>query len=103
MRISTHCSGRSALAVTSPKHGTKSVRRRRGRNSLNGDSERNGARGVPTLSDRRRHPLLRPLIFPPLGRASPPPQLCGPMSASVGLRGLVEGRLAARPNGRSPA
>ncbi len=49
------------------------------------------------------HPLLRPLIFPPLGRASPPPQLCGPMSASVGLRGLVEGRLAARPKGRSPA
>jgi hypothetical protein len=47
---------------------------------------------------------LRPLIFPAfLGRASPPPQLCGPMSASVGLRGRVDGRLAARPKGRSPA
>src|SRR5208283_5001739 len=40
---------------------------------------------------------LRLIPPPPFGRASPPPRLCGPMSASVGLRGLVEGRLAARP------
>jgi hypothetical protein len=39
----------------------------------------------------------------PLGRASPPPQLCGPMSASVGLRGRVEGRFAAPPNLRQVA
>src|ERR1700722_5380005 len=49
------------------------------------------------------YPRRLPLILPPLGRASPPPQLWGPMSASVGLRGRVEGRLAARPKGRSPA
>ncbi len=49
--------------------------------------------------------IHRPLRLPPppFGRASPPPQLCGPMSSSVGLRGLVEGRFAARPKGRSPA
>ena len=53
----------------------------------------------PLLFDRgvNYFPLL--LIFPPpFGRASPPPQLCGPMSASVGLRGRCAGRLAARRN-----
>jgi hypothetical protein len=71
---------------------------------------------VESAVDRRNNqrttvviPLLTahlPLLFilpPPFGRASPPPQLCGPISASVGLRGLVDGRLAARPKGRSPA
>jgi hypothetical protein len=62
---------------------------------------------VPIARGRARfyghYPLLRPLIVPPFGRASPPPQLCGPMSASVGLRRRVEGRLAARPKRRSPA
>jgi hypothetical protein len=42
------------------------------------------------------------LPAPPFGLASPPPQLCGPMSV-VDLRGLVESRFAARPNGRPPA
>lgn len=48
------------------------------------------------------YPRRRLILPPPFGRASPPPQLCGPMSASVGLRGRVDGRLAARPKGRSP-
>jgi hypothetical protein len=47
--------------------------------------------------------LLRHFPPPAFGRASPPPQLCGPMSASVGLRARLVGMLAARPNGRSPA
>jgi hypothetical protein len=49
-------------------------------------------------------PYLRHFPPPPaFGRASPPPQLCGPMSASVGFLARLAGMFAARPNGRSPA
>ena len=74
-------------------------------------------RGDPTVGRRRRPDRCaggaasnaylrlfpRPPAPPPLGRASPPPQLCGPMSASVGFRARLAGIFAARPKGRSPA
>ena len=34
------------------------------------------------------------ILPPPFGRASPPPQLCGPMPSSVGLRGRADVNLA---------
>jgi len=57
--------------------------------------------GLPRLL---RPYLRRPLIPPPLGRASPPPKLCGPISSSFGLcaRDFGDGVLAERPYLRSP-